>query len=192
MTEQGRRTRDSIVDAAAALMYTNGVAATSIDKVLAACGAGKSQMYHYFKNKDQLIEAVIARYLDTILANQPAIYELHDWAAFDRWAGQILDLHRDGPTACPLGNMAGELGDHPRVAELLNRAYLAWEAPLLRGLASLQDKGELATDADPARLAQTAMACLQGGLLLAHIRRDITPLADALSVALVHLKVHAR
>ncbi|MEC3975121.1 TetR/AcrR family transcriptional regulator [Amycolatopsis sp. H20-H5] len=193
-TEQGRRTQDSIVDSAAALMYTNGVAATSVDKVLAACGAGKSQMYHYFKNKDQLVEAVIGRYLETILANQPAINDLHDWAAFDRWTEQLLDIQRgpQGPIACPLGNIAGELGDDPRVAGLLDKAYREWESHLARGLIALRDKGELAADADPARLAQTAMACLQGGLMLAHIRRDITPLADALAVAVGHLKSHAR
>jgi hypothetical protein len=33
-TEQGKRARDSVVDAAAQLMYTNGVAATNVDKVL--------------------------------------------------------------------------------------------------------------------------------------------------------------
>ena len=72
-TPRGKRTRDTIVDAAAALMYVDGVAGTSVDKVLAASGAGKSQMYHYFKNKEQLVAAVIDRYLEQILGNHIAI-----------------------------------------------------------------------------------------------------------------------
>lgn len=194
VTDQGKRTRDAIVDAAAQLMYTNGVAATSVDKILAACGAGKSQMYHYFKNKNQMVEAVIERYLETILANQPAIKELDSWEKFDLWVEQLLDVQRGpaGPIACPLGNLAGELGDDQKVAPLLDAAYREWESHLTRGLETLRDKGLLAEDADPGRLAQATMACLQGGLLLAHVRRDITPLADVLQLALANLKHHAR
>ncbi|MFJ8913380.1 TetR/AcrR family transcriptional regulator [Amycolatopsis sp. NPDC102389] len=193
-TPQGRMTRDAIVDAAAELMYVNGVAGTSVDKVLAASGAGKSQMYHYFKNKDQLVEAVITRFLENILGNQPTIFELRDWADFDQWASEILAIQTTpkGPIACPLGNLTGELGDDPKMAPLLDKAYREWESYLQRGLESLREQGKLAEDADPARLAQAAMTCVQGGLLMAHLRHDITPIADALKIALDHLKSHAR
>jgi len=193
VTPHGRRTRDAIVDAAATLMYIHGVAGTSVDKVLAASGAGKSQMYHYFKNKDQLVEAVIERYLAQILANQPAIYSLESWADFDTWVEQLLDIHRQAgrPVACPLGNLTGELGDNPTIAPLLSKAYREWESHVERGLITLRDKGELAADAAPGRLAQAAMTCVQGGLLLAHIRQDITALEDALQIAIAHLRSHA-
>ncbi|KFZ83955.1 TetR family transcriptional regulator [Amycolatopsis sp. MJM2582] len=193
-TPQGRMTRDAIVDAAAELMYVHGVAGTSVDKVLAASGAGKSQMYHYFKNKDQLVEAVIARFLENILGNQPTIFELHDWADFDQWAREILAIQTTpkGPIACPLGNLTGELGDDPKMAPLLDKAYREWESHLQRGLESLREQGKLVEGADPARLAQAALTCVQGGLLMAHLRHDVTPIADALKIALDHLKSHAR
>ncbi|WP_410604917.1 TetR/AcrR family transcriptional regulator [Amycolatopsis sp. lyj-90] len=193
-TPRGRLTRDAIVDAAAELMYVNGVAGTSVDKVLAASGAGKSQMYHYFKNKEQLVEAVIARFLENILGNQPTIFALHSWADFEQWSQEILAIQATpkGPIACPLGNLAGELGDDPKIAPLLDKAYREWESHLESGLKSLRDQGKLAEDADPARLAQTAMACVQGGLLMAHLRHDVTPIEDALKLALDHLRSHAR
>ncbi|WP_435826575.1 TetR/AcrR family transcriptional regulator [Amycolatopsis japonica] len=193
-TPQGRMTRDAIVDAAAELMYVHGVAGTSVDKVLAASGAGKSQMYHYFKNKDQLVEAVITRFLENILGNQPTIFELRDWADFDQWAREILAIQTTpkGPIACPLGNLTGELGDDPKMAPLLDKAYREWESHLQRGLESLREQGKLVEGADPARLAQAALTCVQGGLLMAHLRHDVTPIADALKIALDHLKSHAR
>jgi TetR/AcrR family transcriptional regulator, transcriptional repressor for nem operon len=192
VTDQGKRTRESIVDAAANLMYVNGVAGTSLDKVLEAAGAGKSQMYHYFKNKQQMVEAVIARYLEMILANQPEIHELDTWAGFDRWVERLLEIQRGpaGPIACPLGNLAGELGDDEKIGPLIDQAYRVWESHLVKGLITLRDKGELAADVDPERLAQSTMACLQGGLLLAHLRHDVTPLADVMQVALENLKRH--
>lgn len=189
-TPRGKRTRDAIVDAAAALMYADGVAGTSVDKVLAASGAGKSQMYHYFKNKEQLVEAVIDRYLEQILGNQPAIFTLASWADLETWTEQLLDIHRraGGPIACPLGNLAGEVGDHPKLAPLVDQAYRTWESHLARGLITLRAKGELDPAADPARLAQAAMTSVHGGLLLAHIRHDLTALEDALGIALAHLR----
>ena len=40
LTERGCRTRASIVDAAATLMYQRGVCATSLDDLLATAGSG--------------------------------------------------------------------------------------------------------------------------------------------------------
>jgi TetR/AcrR family transcriptional repressor of nem operon len=105
---------------------------------------------------------------------------------------QLIQSTPTGPIACPLGNLTGERGDNPKMAPLLDKAYREWESHLERGLKSLQDNGKLADDADPARLAQTAMTSVQGGLLLAHLRHDITPISDALKLALDHLKSHAR
>ncbi len=45
-TAHGRRTRAAIIDAAAQMMYQKGVAATSLDDILAASSTGKSQLYH--------------------------------------------------------------------------------------------------------------------------------------------------
>lgn len=64
LTERGCRTRASIVDAAATLMYQRGVCATSLDDVLAAAGSGKSQLYQYFADKADLVAAVIERQLE--------------------------------------------------------------------------------------------------------------------------------
>ena len=71
-TAKGRRTRAAIVDAAASMMYDHGVAGTTLDDVLAASETGKSQLYHYFSDKSDLVEAVIARQLERVLAARHA------------------------------------------------------------------------------------------------------------------------
>jgi AcrR family transcriptional regulator len=111
MTERGRRTRASIIDAAATLMYQRGVTATSLDDVLAAAGSGKSQLYHYFTDKADLVAAVIDRQLELVLAAQPALARANSWSGIDAWAAQILEAHTapGGPFACPLGTIAIEL-----------------------------------------------------------------------------------
>lgn len=59
LSPRGLRSRAAIVDAAATMMRQSGVASTSLDDVLAAAGCGKSQLYHYFDDRADLIRAVI-------------------------------------------------------------------------------------------------------------------------------------
>ena len=171
-------------------MYERGVAATSLDDVLAACGAGKSQLYHYFGGKHELIAAVVDHQLRQILAAQPRLAHLASWADFDDWAADLLAAHTGpaGPRACPLGGMAGELACDANLRDELDAAFRTWESYLARALTRLHARGELRGDADPDRLAAAAMAALQGGLMLANLRSDVTPLRDALTMALDHLR----
>lgn len=178
------------MSAAGDLMYERGVAATSLDDVLDACGAGKSQLYHYFGGKQELVTAVIDYQLRRILSSQPRLEHLRTWADFDRWATELLALHAGpaGPVACPLGSLAGELDSDRALHRELDAALRTWESYLTKGLVRLREHGELRADADPARLAAAVMAALQGGLMLAHLRADIAPLRDALTMALEHLR----
>ena len=59
LTPRGAKTRSRIVDAAADLMYVRGVGATSLEDVVAASGVSKSQLYHHFSGKDEVVRAVI-------------------------------------------------------------------------------------------------------------------------------------
>jgi TetR/AcrR family transcriptional repressor of nem operon len=190
VTERGRRARASIIDAAATLMYQNGISVTSLDDVLAAAGSGKSQLYHYFDSKADLVAAVIERQLELVLARQPALAHIESWEGIDAWVSEILTAHSapGGPFACPLGTMAAELKNDPIFRPLLDDAFRRWEAPLARGLQTIQDRGELVADADPNRLASTVIAALQGGMLLARVRGDIAPLRDTLEGAVAQLR----
>src|SRR5258708_38324847 len=56
-TGRGRASRERIVERAAELFAERGIAATSVDEVLAAAGAGKGQFYHYFRGRGGLAGA---------------------------------------------------------------------------------------------------------------------------------------
>src|SRR2546430_2529688 len=59
MTRRGRASRERIVKRAAELFAERGIAATTVDEVLAAAGAGKGQFYHYFRSRDELAAAAV-------------------------------------------------------------------------------------------------------------------------------------
>src|SRR6266487_3871493 len=67
-TGRGRASRERIVQHAADLFAERGVAGTSLDDVLAGAGAGKSQLYHYFHGRDELVEAAVAHRCTQVLA----------------------------------------------------------------------------------------------------------------------------
>ncbi|MGU3435984.1 TetR/AcrR family transcriptional regulator [Actinomycetes bacterium M1A6_2h] len=185
-TARGRRTRAAIVDAAAAMMYDRGVAATSLDDVLVASGTGKSQLYHYFDGKSDLVVAVIERQLEVVLAAQPELSGVGTMPGIRAWAAAVVARHsaRGGPFACPLGSLAAELKNDDTFRPVLDAAFRRWELPLAEGLRSMQSRGELAVDADADHLAAMLIAGLQGGMLLGRIAGDVGPLRDLLDAAL--------
>jgi AcrR family transcriptional regulator len=190
-TAKGRATREHIVAATADLMIERGVAATSLDDVRARARVSKSQLYHYFADKDDLVDAVIARTVDDVLASQPHLADLSSWSAISAWFDDLVAFRvaRKGRGGCPIGGLASELADQREKARLeLAQAYARWERPLRRGLEAMQARGELDADAHPSRLATATMASIQGGLLLAKTRRDPAQMRIALDAAYAHLR----
>ncbi|WP_433782634.1 TetR/AcrR family transcriptional regulator [Actinomycetospora sp. CA-101289] len=196
LTARGAATRARIVTAAADLMYLRGVGATSMDDVIEASGTGKSQLYHYFADKDALVLAVVSTQIDRVLGFQePLLRGLDSLRGLQRWRDAVVsgnDVHGGGH-GCPLGSLAAELADHSEpVRAALVHGFDAWEALIADGLSRMRATGELTADADPDGLAAGVMAALQGGLLLAQTRRDPRRLAIAIDMALDHVRAAAR
>jgi TetR/AcrR family transcriptional regulator, transcriptional repressor for nem operon len=186
-TKRGQATRDRVVTAAMALVRQRGVAATSLDAVEAAAGVGRSQLYHYFDDRDDLLRAVAAKTADTILGRTGTLLaELGSLDGIDRWfaAAVAVNTEHDGVGGCPLGSLVSQLAEHDeQTRAIFVDAFARWEAPLIAGLAQMQQRGELRADASPACLADIIMAAMQGGLLLAQVRRDPSQLQRALAGA---------
>lgn len=167
-------------------MYQNGVAATSVDAVLAASGTGKSQLYHYFSDRSDLVVAVIEHQTRVVLAAQPKLFEIESMAGIERWARALVASHAQagGPFGCPLGTIAAELKNDPAFAPALREAFTQWEKPLANGLRIMVRNGELGRTDRPARISAATIGALQGGMLLARVRMDVTPLRDTANMAL--------
>ncbi len=194
-TERGAATRARIVEAAADLIYVHGVADTSLDAILAVSETSKSQLYHYFLDKDDLVLAVIRRQTEQVLAAQePYLHKLDSLEGLRRWRDTLVNLQRqsDCVGGCPLGSLVGELADSPTHRALLAASFERWESYLLAGFTAMSDRAELRIDTNPADLATTVMTALEGGLLLTQVRRSTRPLELALDMALDHVVAHRR
>jgi TetR/AcrR family transcriptional repressor of nem operon len=186
LTAKGERTRTRIVAAAARLLYERGVAATTLDDVKAAAGVSGSQMYHYFPDKDELVQAVISHQAGVIAGNQRQA----DFGSADglrAWRDMVIAQakSREGQGGCPLGSLAGQLAEtDPDARRLLAEGFTQWQAAIADGLRRRDEAGPLPGGIDPDAFAVTLLATLQGGLLLAQVQRDTRPLETALGTLL--------
>jgi AcrR family transcriptional regulator len=183
-TARGRATRGRILDSAADLIQQRGVAAVTLDDVERAAGVGRSQLYHYFDDRDDLVRSVVHSTVDKVLAAQePLLLEVGSLAGIDRWFGAIVanGTRQDAVGGCAIGSLAAQLSDRDDLTrEAFVDAFARWEAPLIEGLRRMQESGELLPDVDVTELADLTMAAIQGGLLLAQIRRKPDQLRLAL------------
>jgi AcrR family transcriptional regulator len=195
-TSRGASTRQRIIDATASLTYAKGVEGTSLDDVRAAAGVSKSQLYHYFADKDALVREVISAQMVHVLeAQQTELEELDSLAALRRWCDCILSLYRGAAAngGCPIGSLANELANQSEQARaLLVAGFNNWEDCLAEGFAKMQQNGELRRSAVPRDLAIGVLCAAQGGALLAKTSRSEGPLMVALDMALDYVASHCR
>jgi AcrR family transcriptional regulator len=188
-------TRQRILDAACDLMFERGAAAVTLDDILAATGTSKSQLYHYFADKSDLIRAVVARQGERVLDQQRlALGDVDGWEALGRWREFVVGVVEGlgGRGGCPVGSLADEMAEVDEQARMeASTVFEQWQALLAGALRAMVAAGQLQPDADLDGLALATLACLQGGLLLAKTTRSTGPVEAALDAAIAHLRAYA-
>src|SRR5277367_140355 len=114
VTEQGRRTRQRIVAAAADVVAEKGAVGASLDEVGARAFASRSQLYHYFDDKADLLRAVAEATNDTVLDGQRDLFaSLGTWDGLARWADALVALQHQhgGKGGCPIASLLGQVGE---------------------------------------------------------------------------------
>lgn len=193
LTARGAATRSRIVDAAADLIYEHGADRTSLDEVMAVSGVSKSQLYHYFADKDALVLEVIARQTERVLeAQRPHLEALNSLSTLKSWRDAIVRLNRaTRGKGCPLGSLASELANDSEPArKRLASSFAMWRDRIEQGLVKMRERGELAASADTHELALALLSAVQGGLLLAKTTHSSRPLEIALDMAIDHVAKH--
>lgn len=186
LTRKGALTRGRIVDTAADLIQQRSVAGTTIDDVRAAAQVSGSQLYHYFADKDELVEAVIDRQTEAIVTTT-AEADLGTLDGLRAWRDLVVDHARQvaGKGGCPLGSLGGQLAETDERARVrIADGFTRWSEALRDGLTRLHDDGRLIAGIDPSRFAVTLLATLQGGLLLAQVERETHSLETSLDTLL--------
>ncbi len=173
-----RSPRERMVVSAALLIRERGAHATAISDVLEHSRAPRGSAYHYFPGgRTQLLcEAVdyAGEHVAGVITEASGALELLD-TLIDKYRRQLLDS--DFRAGCPVVAVsveAGEQSDRERMAPVIERAAAVfdhWEDLIARRF--------IADGIPPDRageLAVLATTSVEGAILLARVRRDLTPL----------------
>jgi AcrR family transcriptional regulator len=163
-----------MVRSAAHLFGSRGVNGTSFGDVLVASGAPRGSIYHHFPaGKRQLTEeairwtsAEILAYLESFSGGAPEDAIEHFVAL---WRSTVVSS--GGTAGCPLVGAAVDVADDPVLLDLIHSQFEAWVDVLARQLqnAGISPKRSVS-------IAVTALAAMEGALLLCRAAGDSTPL----------------
>ena len=158
-TGRGRASRERIVERAAELFAERGVAATSLDEVLAgltqALGAVTS-----LAELEQALAGFVAGYEQMGLPGCP----------IGSLAAEVARRTEDARLQTAA-------------------AFDAWEQLFADALERMRDRGELRADASPASLATALLASLEGGMVLSQARKDPASMHIAVEAGLAQIRM---
>lgn len=176
MTARGS-TRTAMLLSAAGLLRERGAAGVTIDAVLARSGAPRGSVYHHFpEGRSQILREALQFAGDEITATIDA-------AAGDSGTAllhQFVDMWRDALIAsdytagCPvLAAAIGSGDDEQQLASLASDIFARWRDASKQ--AYVRDGFE---PAEASALADTAIAAMEGAVVLCRTTRSLEPLND--------------
>ena len=187
----GELSRDRILDAATEIAAERGYEGTSIALVSAKCGLPASSIYWHFKDKDDLIAAVIERsFADWLSAwRVPEIPEqISEQEAEQHIQGLLADTAKallDSPDFLRLGLMLGleRRPVEPRARTMFLQVRAQAQQQLTKNFRELMPA---LTDAEAQQLVSYAIACADGLFIAKEIGGDAVDL-----LALFEMHGHA-
>jgi AcrR family transcriptional regulator len=191
LTRKGAATRQRILDGAAAHIREHGVAATTLDDVLARTATSKSQLFHYFPGgREELLLAVARLEADRVLEDQrPQLSDLTSWPAWQLWRDKVVDRYRSQGRLCPLNSVMSQLGSTtPGAQAVVTELMRLWQAEIAAGVRHMQDAGEIDPGLDPDRAAGALLAGIQGGVLIQMSTGQTAHLEAALDMGIAYLR----
>ena len=178
--------RERMVRSAAQLIRRKGVSGTGMREIVTEAGAPRGSLQHYFPGgKEEIVSDAllwsgdvaarrIHRCLGELTSRTPSALLA---SIVDIWRRELIE--EQFSAGCPLVAAAADTAaTSERLRQVLRRAFDGWLEPLSK---SLVDLGVPLERSD--NLAIVIIAALEGAIILARIRRDLTPF-DALVLEL--------
>jgi AcrR family transcriptional regulator len=175
-----------MVRSAAQLIRRKGVSGTGMREIVTRADAPRGSLQHYFAGgKEELVSDallwmgdVAARRIQRCLSELEARIPSALLASIvDTWRRDLTSEHFSA--GCPLVAAAADTATTSKqLRQVLRRAFDGWLEPLSQSLVELGVPHERSDN-----LAVVVIAALEGAIILARIRRDVTPF-DALVLEL--------
>lgn len=190
MPRSGAKTRERIIDAAQALVYRHGFAASSIDKVIEGAGITKGAFFYHFKSKADLGHALIQRYADRDLEHLEKTLSRADRLSSDPrqriliFVGLLqedFEALPDPVPGCLFTSYLYESAEYPEdVAEIAELTFQKWTDTVAAKIEAAVEAGPITEEVPATALAKTLLALIEGGFVLAKAQKDAKVLVELL------------
>jgi AcrR family transcriptional regulator len=177
--EETGGTRERLIEAALFLFWERGYAATGVAEILERAKARSGSFYYFFPSKEELLLAVLQRYIDTLelVVTGPVFARIED--PIERIFG-ILTFYRQNLIAtgctygCPIGRLALEIPEQQtKVHGMLAANFAGWTFAIEQCLLDAKDR--LPPDLNERTLAQFVLTVMEGGVMQARAHRSLGP-----------------
>jgi AcrR family transcriptional regulator len=168
--------RTDMVVSAASLIASRGLTATSFAEVLGDSGAPRGSIYHHFPNgKDQLSYEALELVSERLLAH------VRDGASEtpEQVLSNFIDIWRrvvvasNGSTGCAVAGVAVDTTGNPIVMAHVRDIFRRWTNEVAHQL----ERTGMST-AQSSSVARTALASMEGSLILCRAEGSVEPLND--------------
>jgi TetR/AcrR family transcriptional regulator, transcriptional repressor for nem operon len=178
---KGARTREQVIEQAAALFNQHGYHGASISDVMAATGLKKGGIYRHFTSKEELAMAAFAFSVDKMRERFDAALAGAE-TALERLSAIVSVYARipsdpPVPGGCPILNAAVESDDgNPELKAEAQRVLADLKRALRAIVRQGQERGELRTDLDLEAFANVFIAQLEGAVMLSKLFGSQAPM----------------
>jgi TetR/AcrR family transcriptional repressor of nem operon len=181
VTSRGEKTRDRILDAMQEIILTQGYANASVDRVLEKTGLTKGAFFYHYKNKNELIKALIDRYAQEEAETLNGVMKRSEELSRDPLQqlliaiGFLIELGQEAAGAdssgpipgCLFGSYAYQIDAFvPEVHEVLQGAALQWRAVVRQKMEEAAQVHPPRADIDLADLADGLLLAYEGGFIM--------------------------
>jgi TetR/AcrR family transcriptional regulator, transcriptional repressor for nem operon len=182
MTRSGAQTRERILDGAERLVLEQGLAATSVDAILAESETSKGAFFHHFPTKNHLARALVERYA----ANDVEFLEefmTRAEATSDDPAAQVVEFIRlfedaademvsQQPSCLYVSYIYERQLFEDGTNEVIVGAVLAWRDRIARKLRDAAELHPPIAPVDPDAVADHVFATFEGAFMLTRAMSD--------------------
>jgi AcrR family transcriptional regulator len=177
-------TRERLLELAEAAVLAKGFASTSIEELIAAAGISKSGFFYHFRDKGELAEAMMERYLANDKALLDDIFkradELNDdplhglLVALKLFAEMLTNLPEAHPGCLAASFCYQDQLFNQKIRDLNAESVLRWRRRFRVRLDKIAEKYPPRAAVDLDALADMAASNVEGGLILGRALKDVT------------------
>lgn len=172
------RTKQFIIEKAAPIFNTKGIAATAVSDIMQATEMGKGSLYVHFQNKEDLAYCAVDWNLQTFV--DLVSTEARKFTGAKNQLFAMLDYLSDplNPPVkggCPMLNFGMEADDtNPVIREKVHQTVCTIQQSIIDILEAGVISGEISPEWNYREFAVKAYAMFEGGILISRVSQDIT------------------